>query len=271
MNLLREYIRELLAEDPMGFVQDLAAATDEFGVGDFEWFGGNPGKGGGRAIKRAFNAHADHQWLATLDTVHWSHAYNLAELVGKGKDEMSTAMTLPGESFTPMPGERVGLWIKGRITLAANNMDELYSGHSWEYGPGKSLGGTEEEVAHRDRSSGRNKRPTTSKDYSRYGRLKRSSELHREMARNIPYVLDQSMWEEYAGVGNEALVDNWRPVGIVVPEANNLMASVKAFDNIEPEDIEDIGAGTTKKIFEMAIEFGVPIYDTEREILWSPE
>ena len=31
MKLLREYIRALLKEDPMGFVQDLAAASDEFG------------------------------------------------------------------------------------------------------------------------------------------------------------------------------------------------------------------------------------------------
>ena len=29
MNLLREYIRALLKEDPMGFVHDLAAASEE--------------------------------------------------------------------------------------------------------------------------------------------------------------------------------------------------------------------------------------------------
>ena len=72
MKKLREYIRQILLEDAMGFVHDLAAASDQFGEEGQPFFGGNPGKAGGRAIKRAFNANADHQWLATLDTVHWT-------------------------------------------------------------------------------------------------------------------------------------------------------------------------------------------------------
>ena len=56
MKHLRQYIRQiLLTEDPMGFVHDLAAADKEFGVEGEEFFGGDPGKGGGKAIKRAFN------------------------------------------------------------------------------------------------------------------------------------------------------------------------------------------------------------------------
>ena len=55
MKLLREYIRKLLKEDPMGFVQDLAAASDQFGEEGQEFLGGNPGKSGGRAIKRALS------------------------------------------------------------------------------------------------------------------------------------------------------------------------------------------------------------------------
>ena len=96
MKLIREYIRELLKEDPMGFVHDLAAASDEFGEWEGqEFFGGDPGKGGGKAIKRAFNANADHQWLSTLDTVHWADAYDIEPLIGQGKDELSATMTLP--------------------------------------------------------------------------------------------------------------------------------------------------------------------------------
>ncbi len=84
MRLLLEYIRGLLKEDPMGFVHDLAAASKEHG----EWSWGNISKGAGRDIKRAFNKHADHQWLSTLDTVHWTDAYGLDGLTS-GKDELS--------------------------------------------------------------------------------------------------------------------------------------------------------------------------------------
>ena len=65
MKHLRQYIRQILLEDPMGFVHDLAAASDEFGEEGEMFFGGDPGKGGGKAIKRAFNANADHQFLST--------------------------------------------------------------------------------------------------------------------------------------------------------------------------------------------------------------
>ncbi len=270
MNLLREYIRELLKEDPMGFVHDLAA-SDKFGE---DFFGGNVGKEAGREIKRAFNKNADHQFLSTLDTVHWGTTYGIESLVGnKGKDELSATMSLPGDSFVPAAGLEVGLWIKGRITLATNDQDKMYSGFQGDYGPGAE--GTEEEVAHRDKSSGRNKRPTVSKSYKNYGKLQRGNEYMEKMARDgIPYVLDQSTWkgsEGGWGTVNEALVDNWKPTGIIVGTSNNLINAVKAYDDIDPEDIDIIGAGAAKKIFEMAIKFGVPIYDTDRNKLWSPE
>jgi len=267
MNLLREYIREILKEDPIGFVHDLAAATDEFGVGDFDWFGGNPGKGGGRAIKRAFNANADHQWLSTLDTIHWGDPYALADLAGKSKDELSTTMTLPNEGIVGF-GNETGLWVKGRITLAGGDMDQLYTGHYGDYGPGKE--GTEEEVTHRDKSSGRNKRPTISKDYSRYGQLKRGNEFAERTARNIPYVLDQSMWGSVSG-GGEALVDNWKPLGLIPDwEIIQILKKQNKGRDIEDE-LEEIPPGKLGQLMKLAQEFGVPIFDRERNELWSPK
>ncbi len=268
MNLLREYIRELLAEDAMGFVHDLAAAAGEFGEEGKEFFGGDPGKGGGRAIKRAFNANADHKWLATLDTVHWTgDFYTMEGLKGKSKDELSATMTLPGEDFDwPLD---YGLWIKGRITLASNNQDNLYTGFHTDFGAGKE--GTEEEVAHRDKSSGRNKRPLVSKDYSRYGGLKRGNEYAEMVAKKIPYLLDKSMWAP-AGNNNEALVDNWKPVGIILTRGDEINA-ISGLDYIEgtKEDIEEFAIGVTKQILLTALAFGVPVYDTERDMLWSPK
>jgi len=265
MNLLREYIRELLTEDAMGFVHDLAAASEDFGEPGEMFFGGNPGKGGGKAIKRAFNANADHQWLSTLDTVHWTgEIYDMEGLVGKGKDELSATMTLPDENFNGILD--YGLWVKGRITLAANDHDMLYTGHYSAKTPDKKQ-------AHIDKSSGRNKLPTVSKDYSRYSQLERGNEFHEQMASNIPYVLDQSTWHKgIAGETNEALVDNWRPIGIILTRGDEINA-ISGLDYIEgtKEDIEEFALGVIKQIMLTALAFGVPVYDEERDVLWRPE
>ncbi len=266
MKLLRKYIRTLLKEDPIGFVHDLAA-SDKFGD---QFFGGQVSKEAGREIKRAFNNNADHQFLSTLDTVHWTgDFYGMEGLKGKGRDELSATMTLPGDDFDyPLD---YGLWIKGRITLAANDQDKLYSGFHGDYGPGYE--GSEEEVTHRDKSSGRNKRPTVSKDYSRYGQLKRGNEFGEKMARDgIPYVLDQSTWNPIQGSSNnEALVDNWKPVGIILTNGDEINA-ISGLDYIEgkKEDVHEFALGIVKRIMLTAIAFGVPVYDTERELLWDP-
>ena len=276
-SVLRKYIRQLLKEDPMGFVHDLAA-SDKFGD---QFRGGQVGKDAGRDIKRAFNKNADHQFLSTLDTVHWFYTvYDLEPLVGKGKDELSATMTLPGDSFDPA-GLPYGLWIKGRITLATNEQDKMYSGFYGDYGAGYE--GSEEEVAHRDRSSGRNKRPSVSKDYSRYGQLERGNEYMEKMARDgIPYILDQSTWNPgKTRSNNEALVDNWRPIGIIVAKNDVIKAILKAAKKLAGEggtppsgniakDINYFSTGVTQEIILAALQLGVPIYDTSRTKLWGP-
>lgn len=261
------YTEGILKEDAIGFVHALAA-SDKFGD---QFFGGQVSKEAGREIKRAFANNADHQFLNSLDTVHWTgDFYGMEGLKGKGRDELSATMTLPGDNFDyPLD---YGLWIKGRITLAANDQDKLYSGFHGDYGAGSE--GTEEEVAHRDKSSGRNKRPTVSKDYSRYGQLKRGNEFGEKMARDgIPYVLDQSTWKPVQGSSNnEALVDNWRPVGIILTRGDEINA-ISGLEYIEgnKDDIHEFAMGVVKRIMLTALSFGVPVYDTERELLWSPK
>jgi hypothetical protein len=266
---LNETIRELLKEDPMGFVHDLAAASEEFGEEGEMFFGGDPGKGGGKAIKRAFNANADHQWLSTLDTIHWGDPYTLTDLAGKSKDELSATMSLPSEEIVGF-GRNTGLWVKGRITLAANDMDALHSGYYDEY-MGSKARGTPEEQEHRAKSSGLNKLPQISKDYSRYGKLKRGSKFAEKTARNIPYVLDQSTWNNEIPGTNEALVDNWRPVGII-PEWEIIQILKKQNKGRDVEDeMEMIPPGKLGQVMKLAQEFGVPIFDRERNELWSPK
>lgn len=263
MNYLRQYIRQVIREDAMGFVHDLAAASDEFGEPGEMFFGGDPGKGGGKAIKRAFEKNADHQWLSTLNTVHWGDVYALEDLIGKSKDELSTLMSLPGEDFA-VSGNNTGLWVKGRITLAGDNMDNLYTGHYDDYGPGKE--GSEEEVTHRDKSSGRNKRPTVSKDYSRYGQLTRGNEFAEKMARNIPYILDQSMWNLQFG-GGEALVDNWKPLGLI-PDYE-VIQILKRLN--KGRELDEDPPGRVGKIIKLAREMGIPIVDRSANEIWRTE
>ena len=270
-NLAKEDLKEAIRfinEDPMGFVHDLAA-SDKFGD---QFFGGQVGKEAGREIKRAFNNNADHQFLSTLDTVHWTgDFYGVADIIGKGKDELSVTMTLPGDSFDPAAGLAYGLWVKGRITLAANDQDNLYSGFYGDYGPGSE--GTEEEVAHRDKSSGRNKRPTVSKNYKNYGKLERGNEYMEKMAIDgTPYILDQSTWNpSKTKSNNEALVDNWKPVGIILDGGDEIQV-LSGLDYVEgtKEDVEEATTGMLKRIMLTAIELGVPVYDTDREEIWSP-
>ncbi len=270
MKLLREYIRALLREDPMGFVQDLAAASDEFGEEGEMFFGGNPGKGGGKAIKRAFAKNADHAWLATLNTVHWKDPYILDQLQNSSKDELSTSMSLPGDNLLKSIYGNVGLWIKGRITLATNDQDTLYSGNEGDYRPKQDADQEElRKYLHKKDSSGINKLPTVSKDYSRYGNLKPGNEYSEKLARGIPYILDQSTWDpsQTHSSTNEALVDNWRAIGIVVGK-DDLVKSVEAMSG---RDWAVEAAGVTSKIFKLARDYGIPIYDVNRTKLWSPE
>jgi hypothetical protein len=279
-NILRKYIRILLKEDAMGFVHALAA-SDKFGD---DFFGGDIDKAAGRDIKRAFAKHADHQWLSTINTVHWGHSpYGLRDLVGKGKDELSTTMSLPGDPLRAVDISPFGLWVKGRITLASDLQDAIYSGFYDDYGPGKK-DGNEDEVTHRDKSSGRNKRPTISKNYKNYGKLERGNVYMEKMAQNIPYVLDQSTWSPHTPDStNEALVDNWRPVGIVVAAGDVEEAILGTAEKLISGDqlrapsgntAKDIGyftAGHTKEAMLVALELGVPIYNTSRTELWSPK
>jgi hypothetical protein len=278
MKLIREYIRQLLKEDAMGFVHQMASGSE---AEDF--FGGKIDKQRGREIKQAFAKHADHQWLSTIDTVHWaSSPYSLKALVGKGKDELSTTMALPGDPLRPI-GDFVpyGLWVKGRITIASDTQDSIYSGHYDDYGA--PVEGSEEEVTQRDKSSGRNKRPTMSKMYKRYANLTPGEEYSEKMAKNIPYVLDQSTWNpNNPSSTNEALVDNWRPVGLVVSKGDVQEAILNAAEKLvsgghsppsgnTAKDIDYFTAGAVKEAMLTALELGIPIYNTSRTKLWSPQ
>ena len=255
MNLLREYIRELLKEDPEAFSRDLSSAEakfkksapgfDGYHLRAFDDVIENPG---GRAVKQVFNAHADHKWLATLDTVHSTSVDGLQDLIDStGRDELSTVMYLPSEQIVTWGGN-VGLWVKGRITLASNDMDELYTGHYDEY-MGPNAWGTPEEQEQRKKSSGVNKAPQIARAFN-----------------SDHYVLGKSTWKP-AGASNEALVDNWKPVGIVTTYDQQKVLRDLARGRVSIEDVDY----EIKDLISIATSAGVPIFSRDRKVLWSPK
>ena len=101
--------------------------------------------------------------------------------------------------------------------------------------------------------------------------------------REIPYVLDQSTWDPSKTTStNEALVDNWTPRGIIVVNDDVAQAVLKTAKKLAGEggtppsgkivkDIDYFSAGVTKKIMLASLDLGVPIYDPDRNVLWSPK
>lgn len=254
---------EAIDEDAIGMAHDLAG-SGELGADKVHAY--PLPKASGRAIKDAFRKNADHQWLASLNTVHWAYdTSGIKDVIDSGRDELSTVMSLPGDSFGQGGVYPVGILLKGRITLAANEQDKLYSGGYFDY-----MGSDDEKEAakqaHRAKSSGVNKRPMVSKDYSRYGKLQRGNKHMEKMAISaIPYVLDQETWNpEETNTNNEALVDNWKPQALVVAPAD----VVKAVKSVAQDRSKE--AGESKNLFALAEKYGLPILDIDKNLLWDP-
>ena len=259
--LLREYIRGLLSESRLvDFAIDMGKSK--------KYMHTSRDASSGREIKRIFNKHADHKFLSSLDTVHWSpDVESLEALVGRGRDELSATMTLPGGTFGMYPAGDFGLVISGRITLASNDMDEIYSGGYYDY-----IGSDDEQVAakqqQRKRSSGINKLPQARQDYSRYAKLADKfaadpEKAHEFVKRKIQYVLDRETFDTTDSKTNEALVDNWKPVGIVSADRGISKLIEKQFG----QDSSNL-TGEIKRVVDLAQRLGLPIYDRNKNVIW---
>lgn len=227
--LLRTYVREILKESPerrQEFAKELGILVPDGSREDVKgaWRGDAESYKKmtqlARPLKRAFAKTADQSWLKTLKTVHYvGGTRQLIDLLkANTRDELSAIAYLPGE-FTPgthLYGE-AAVVVSGRITLLANDMDDLMSGSGALY---------RQHDSERAKSSGANKgvsRRYPAKTYA-----------------DIPIlVLDQEDWKpaQSSGSGsdrtNEALVDNWKIEAIIVPEKSaNDVWNVAKWENI---------------------------------------
>ena len=91
------------------------------------------------------------------------------------------------------------------------------------------------------------------------------------MAKNIPYVLDKTMWDPNDWHGNEALVDNWKPIGVVVTYDDQARAIESVNYAKTEEDIKEFSTGMVKMILMTALKMGLPVYNLEKDEIWSPE
>jgi hypothetical protein len=220
MNPLREYIRHLLQEDDarrQALAKDLEGSenwpTKTSGKHRRHNFDPATALPSGRVLKQAFHKHADQSFTSSLTTVHWADNPTMIAtlLKASSKDEVSTSAYLPGELKSTGTGAygAYGLEIKGHISLLANNMDAINTGGHRDFETGMG-----EDDSHRTASSGKNKGVKKTYIPSAYSDDK------------VPIlVLDKSDWNPQGadeGISNnEALVDNWRPVAIIISNEEN--------------------------------------------------
>ena len=236
MKQLRQYIRELIKEETASerderrfpFVRDLLnldfdtgyrESTDDFEASPKELKNAyRRMAASGRKLKQAFAAHVDRNYVNSLEYVHWtSDKQKVLMMLAPGvvkpdsrapnnRDEVSVIAYLPGQKEGKGAFGKYGMIIDGHVTLLSNDMNALHTGYTAHY---KSAD------PDRTASSGANKGIGVADDES--------------------VVLSAEDWNprtiESAGKWNEALIDNWTIVGLIVPD-NEYEAFVSIMDKI---------------------------------------
>lgn len=190
---LRRIIREVLNEDLTGFRK----RTDHirYGARGDEWnpdttFVNDPeNRMLAKDVKRAWAAEADHDFMSSLTKVHWIvYPEQAATFMGiSGKNEISAKGYLPGTKLDkPLGG--VGFIVQGRVTLAANSQDTIYSGMSGRLPP------------------------ETHKRFAPSGTPKRARNFNNWISGN--YMLDRQSFRSEQH--NELIVGNWKIIAIVI-------------------------------------------------------
>tara|TARA_R110000796_G_scaffold186335_2_gene303242 strand:- start:5150 stop:5884 length:735 start_codon:yes stop_codon:yes gene_type:complete len=161
----------------------------------------------GRSLKQIFAKEADRSFIDSLTTVHWGEFRGVIDIIKDYKslrrDELS-AIAYRDASEIPDTGPwgfNYGVVIKGYITILANDMDDLGTGSGRHY---------REEFPERTKQSGANKGITKMHYFGDYEKFP-------------IIVLDEEDYDpakDWKGNNkNEALVDNWKIVAVIIPAA----------------------------------------------------
>jgi len=276
MNELRRYIRRIIIEDKASFEKDYIELLRDAGVTepDDERYKDpyrrydSPrtirfsDKKFGKQIKRLWNQNADHAWFdSNVDTIHFAKDPRslLNWPTGISKDEISCTMHLKNQKIkAPKLYDEmemfgyIGLMVKGRITLAVNDMDFAITGFRNKYNPSFGANIPKEDYVQQRVSSGINKYPGAGPN------LFNPDWKTMQDAEN-PYVFDGQSFERENTERNEALVDNWKVVAIVAPR-----------DTIEYASENPDMTGDQAFIYDLSERFrNVPVIDYDRNDLTS--
>jgi hypothetical protein len=273
-SMLRDLVLEIIKEVAKSFARRMSSNSKTSGPSDH--FFSQEGlydlnHEEGRELKRAFAKHADHDFLSSLDTVHWSSdPKKFLNLLNGSKHELSTTLHEPSSSLRGIAS--YGLWVKGRITLASHDQDKMWTGFWKDYAsPTKrELGLPEDEQARmadkrnqRIKSSGMRKLPKQGFTSSNYERVASG-------AIDSPYILDLESWQAGKGSSstNEALVGHWRAKGLIVDDVIMMMAFKKVNAGSDPNT--DSLTRMVLPIMQAAEAFGIPVLDGDRNVVWAP-
>lgn len=224
----------------------------------------------GRVLKDAWRKEADHASFNNVTFIHWQSFNKIVELINnpRGRDEISALpyVNPPWKPFSLGWGDRgVGVILKGRPTLIANA--DLNSNAYRKVAA--TMGGSVEKMDQRQRSSGWNKypgmrSPGSEPDFydSLTDEVARSWEDHlvysadeiapaEKINFNAAHVFAPSRQQGTRMMGwPEALVDNWRVEGIVIPNALIQEWGIdETLDNLKRHEVPA----------------GIPIYDENGE------
>lgn len=224
----------------------------------------------GRALKDAWRREADHASFENVTFVHWNSFNNIVKLLSnpRGRDEISTFpyRTPPLKPFSLGWGENTyGVILKGHPTLIANA--DLNSNAFRKVANMMEP----EKITQREKSSGWNKYPgmkSPGSEQDFYDDF--SSQLARSWEDHLVYSADEiapaekinfnaaTIFSSAASRSSgevamgwpEALMDNWRVEGIVVPD----------------ERIQDYGIDNLLEYFEKhEVPAGISMYDEQGE------
>lgn len=228
---LRRIVRDLLlAEDLAGFMEKTKNISYRGFIQDptFDLDWNKKNKPAARSVKQIWSEEADHDFMAGVIKIHWFKRAGLQEKLQNflnmpGKNEISTMGYLPdSETFMSNWGP-IGVVVKGRTTLAANEMSTLLSGYGEKVSP---------EISGKYVSSGTPKRSTFFKGTT-YDVDSSAGE----------YILDRASFNSKMQGGNEFIVANWTPVGVAVSSpVRDIMfnqAMGETVPRVTPEEIGD--------------------------------
>ena len=245
---LRQIIREtLLNEDLTGFMDrtkdiDYMHTLDDPTFDD-PYYKDSPYKTQAKVVKRAWAAEADHEFMKSLIKVHWLSGWNvgwaLNDLLSLSRNnEIATMGYLPGEGRVTSSWGKAGVIVQGRVTLAANDMEAITSGYFKE---------VPDEVISKYKSSGIPRRALT------FNNLKSGE-----------YILDRASFNPEMSRHNEFIVDNWKPVGVVIAyERQEFLDAVRK----APRPKEGNPPGPLLEYTRAVLQPELPIYDEDIKLV----